>query len=105
MQGEIVKPAERKAKMKENVLRGSKFVEEQVSNLGREASRLRGVVNEAVDESLVNARRAARRGYNSAEDLLEETAHEIKRHPFRSVACALAMGALAGWLLFPRRKR
>ena len=73
-------------------------------NLGREASRLRGVVNEAVDESLVNARRAARRGYNSAEDLLEETAHEIKRHPFRSVACALVMGALAGWLLFPRRK-
>ncbi|HSE36768.1 MAG TPA: hypothetical protein VLG74_05640 [Blastocatellia bacterium] len=91
--------------MKENVLRGSQFVEEQFSNLGREASRLRGAVSEAVDESLVNARRAARRGYNSAEDLIDDAAHQIKRHPFRSVVCALAMGALVGWLLFPRRRR
>ena len=104
--GETLNPqTERKAKMKENVLRGSQFVEEQFSNLGREASRLRGAVSEAVDESLVNARRAARRGYNSAEDLIDDAAHQIKRHPFRSVVCALAMGALVGWLLFPRRRR
>lgn len=91
--------------MKENVLRGSQFVEEQISNLGREASRLKGVVSEAVDDSLVNARRAAKRGYNSAEDMIEEASHEIKRHPIRSVLCALAIGALAGWLLFPRGRR
>ena len=91
--------------MKENVLKGTQFVEEQISNLGHEASRLRGVVTDAVDDSLVNARRAARRGYNSAEDLIDETSHHIKRHPLRSVLCALAIGALAGWLLFPRRRR
>lgn len=90
--------------MKENVLKGTQFVEEQFSNLGREASRLRAVVTDAVDDSLVNARRAARRGYNSAEDLIEEASHEIKRHPLRSVLCALALGALAGWLLIPRRR-
>jgi hypothetical protein len=54
--------------MKENVLKGTQFVEEQFSNLGREATRLRGVVTDAVDDSLVNARRAAKRGYNTAED-------------------------------------
>jgi ElaB/YqjD/DUF883 family membrane-anchored ribosome-binding protein len=91
--------------MKENVIRGTQFVEEQISNLGREASRIRGVVSEAVDDSLVNARRVARRGYNSAEDLIDETSHQIKRHPLRSVLCALAMGAVVGWLLAPRRKR
>ena len=90
--------------MKENVQRGTQFVEEQISNLGREATRLRGVVTDAVDDSLVNARRAARRGYNSAEDLIDEASHQIKRHPLRSVFCALAVGAIAGWLLFPRRR-
>ena len=90
--------------MNENVLKGTQFVEEQISNLGREASRLRGVVTEAVDDSLVNARRAARRGYNSAEDLIDDVSHEIKRHPLRSVLCALAVGAIAGWLLLPRRR-
>ena len=91
--------------MKENVVRGTQFVEEQISNLGREATRLRGVVTDAVDESMVNARRAARHGYSAAEDLIDETSHQIKRHPIRSVLCALAVGALAGWLLFPRRRR
>ena len=91
--------------MKENVIRGTQFVEEQISNLGREASRIRGVVSEAVDDSMVNARRVARRGYNSAEDMVEETSHQIKRHPIRSVLCALAMGAVLGWLLAPRRSR
>ena len=94
--------------MKENVIRGTQFVEEQFSNLGREASRIRGVVSEAVDDSLVNARRVARRGYNSAEDLIEETSHQIKRHPLRSVLCAVAMGAVVGgvvgWLVAPRRR-
>ena len=90
--------------MKENVQRGTQFVEEQISNLGREATRLRGVVTDAVDDSLVNARRAARRGYNSAEDLIDDVSHEIKRHPLRSVLCALAFGAIAGWLLLPRRR-
>jgi ElaB/YqjD/DUF883 family membrane-anchored ribosome-binding protein len=91
--------------MKENVQRGTEFVEEQISNLGREVAWLRGVVTEAIDDSMINARRAARRGYNSAEDLIDETSHQIKRHPLRSMLCALAMGAIAGWLLFPRRRR
>ena len=91
--------------MRENVVRGTQFVEEQISNLGREATRLKGVVTEAVDDSMVSARRAARHGYTAAEDLIEETSHEIKRHPLRSVLCAMGIGAILGWLLLPSRRR
>jgi len=91
--------------MKENVVRGTQFVEEQFSNLGREATRLKGVVSDVVDDSMVSARRAARHGRSAAEDWIEETSHQIKRHPLRSVLCSLVVGALAGWLLFPRRRR
>lgn len=90
--------------MKENVLRGTHFVEEQISNLGREATRFKGVVTDAVEDSLVNAKRAVKRGYESAEDFVDETSHRIKRYPLRSVVCALACGVLAGWLLFRNRK-
>ena len=90
--------------MKENVLRGTQFVEEQISNLGREASRITGVVGDTVEDSLVSARRAVKRGYGSAEDMLDEAAHSIKRYPLRSVIAAFAVGAFAGWLIFRGRR-
>jgi ElaB/YqjD/DUF883 family membrane-anchored ribosome-binding protein len=90
--------------MKENVLRGTQFVEDQISNLGREASRLKSVVSEKVDDSLVTAKRAVNRGYVSAEDLIDEASHNIKRYPVRSVLAAFAIGALAGWLLSNGRR-
>lgn len=90
--------------MRENVLRGTQFVEEQISNLGREASRLKGVVSDTVEDSIVSARRAVKRGYGSAEDLVDEAAHSIKRYPLGSVIGAFAIGAFAGWLLFRGRR-
>jgi len=91
--------------MKDNVLKGTQFVEEQISNLGREASRFKGVVTDAVEDSLITAKRAVRRGYVSAEDLVDEASHRIKRHPFRSVLGAFVIGALAGWLMFGNRRQ
>jgi ElaB/YqjD/DUF883 family membrane-anchored ribosome-binding protein len=85
--------------MKENVLRGTQFVEEQISSLGREASRLKGAVTDAVEDSVITAKRAVKRGYNSAEDMIDEAAHQIKRYPLRSVMGAFAIGALVGCLL------
>jgi ElaB/YqjD/DUF883 family membrane-anchored ribosome-binding protein len=90
--------------MKENVLRGTQFVEEQISNLGREASRIKSVVSDTVEDSLVTARRAVKRGYGSAEDLIDDAVHTIKRYPVRSVIGAFAVGAFAGWL-FSRGQR
>ncbi len=90
--------------MNQNVLKGTQFVEDQISNIGREASRLKGVVTDAVEDSLINAKRAVRRGYSSAEDVLDEASHRIKRHPFASVAGAFVIGALAGWVLLGNRR-
>lgn len=90
--------------MKENVLRETQFVEDQISNFAREASRLKGVVTDAVEDSLITAKRAVRRGYVSAEDLVDEASHRIKRHPFGSVAGAFVIGAVAGWLLLGNRR-
>ena len=86
--------------MKENVVRATQFVEEQISNLGREASRFKGTVTDAVEDSLVSARRAVKRGYSSAEDLVDEATHRIKRYPLGSVLGAFAIGVFAGWVLF-----
>lgn len=85
--------------MRENVVRGTQFVEEQISNLGREASRLKDVVTDAVEDSVITAKRAVKRGYNSAEDMIEEASHQIKRYPLRSVISAFAIGALIGCML------
>ena len=90
--------------MRDNVLRGTQFVEEQISNLGREASRIKDVVGESIEDSIVSARRAVKKGYGTAEDLMEETTHCIKRYPLRSVLGAFAVGACAGWLLFRVRR-
>jgi hypothetical protein len=86
------------------VLRGSQFVGEQISNFGREASRIKGAVSNTVEDSLINARRAVKRGYGSAEDLIDEAAYRIKRYPLRSVIGAFAIGAFASWLLFRGRR-
>jgi ElaB/YqjD/DUF883 family membrane-anchored ribosome-binding protein len=90
--------------MKENVLRGTQFMEDQISTLGREASRLKSVVSDKVEDSLVTAKRAVKRGYDSAEDLIDEASHSIKRYPLRSVIGAFAIGAVAGWLFFGGRR-
>ncbi|HJZ68310.1 MAG TPA: hypothetical protein VKF81_09330 [Blastocatellia bacterium] len=90
--------------MKENVVRATQFVEEQISNLGREASRFKGTVTDAVEDSLVSAKRAVKRGYSSAEDLVDEASHQIKRYPLSSVIGAFAVGAFVGWLLFRNRR-
>ena len=90
--------------MKENVLRGTQFVGDQLSSIGQEASRLKGVVAEAVEDSMVTARRAVKHGYASAEDWVDEASHQIKRHPLGYVAGAFALGALVSWLVFGNRR-
>ena len=87
--------------MKENLLRKARFAEEQIASVGREASRLKEAVSGVVEETMLDAKRTARRGYRAAENLLDEATHTVKRNPWRSVALALGIGALIG-LVIPR---
>lgn len=63
---------------------------------------LKNKVAEAVDEGLDATRRTIKRSQRAAEDLVDETAHCIKRDPLRSVAvtfgAGIGLGALIGWL-------
>src|SRR5215470_13912819 len=58
-------------------------------------------VRHELEDGVVSARRAAKRGQYAAEDLLEETAHCVKRNPISAVAVSFwagfGLGALALW--------
>jgi ElaB/YqjD/DUF883 family membrane-anchored ribosome-binding protein len=45
------------------------------------------------------AERLLKRGRHAVEDCVEETAHQIKHYPMRSVAVAFAAGAALGFLV------
>lgn len=73
-----------------------------------EAVRLKAAVTDALEDGVHAARRAMKHGLFVAEDLMEDAAHEVKRHPLEAVATASVLsftaGVLAGWLLFGLRK-
>jgi ElaB/YqjD/DUF883 family membrane-anchored ribosome-binding protein len=79
----------------------------QVVGTGRKLLRMRRKVSSAVADGLDNARRTANRGMHAAEDLKDDTAHAIKRHPLRAIAITAGVGFgsgfLLGWLLSRRK--
>jgi ElaB/YqjD/DUF883 family membrane-anchored ribosome-binding protein len=89
--------------MKENIMKDTLQTGARIAQLGQEASRVKGVVtdavSEAVEDGVTAARRAAKKGYYAAEDFMDETAYRVKRNPFGAVAIAFGAGALVGLLL------
>jgi len=75
--------------MKENVLRTATIASERVAQ-GFTASK------EAVAEALEDGRKLVKRTRRSAEDLLDEASHNIRRFPIRSVVIALGAGIVIG---------
>ena len=74
-----------------------------------ESARLKAAVTDALEDGVPAARRAMNHGLHVAEDIMDDAAHEVKRHPLEAVAStsvlSFAAGVLAGWLLFGLRKR
>ena len=72
----------------------------QVSELGHQAGRLKSVastaVAEAIEDGRAAAKRAVKRSYNRAEDLMDDAAHRVKKAPLQSVAVCFGIGMLAG---------
>jgi hypothetical protein len=56
---------------------------------------------ETLDDGVTAAQRLLKRSRYTVEDGLEEAAHNIKQHPFSSLAIGFAAGAALG-LLVPR---
>ena len=72
---------------------------EQLVEIGDEA---KTAASHAFKDAVSGGKRFAKRSRYAAEDLMEDTAHRVKRDPFRSVGIGLAIGfgigALAVWM-------
>jgi ElaB/YqjD/DUF883 family membrane-anchored ribosome-binding protein len=81
-----------------------KEIKEAAQRVERSVSDARAAVSEKLDDGMVAARRLLKRSRNTVRDGLEEAAHTIKQHPFRSLAIGFAAGAMLGFLM-PRPKK
>jgi ElaB/YqjD/DUF883 family membrane-anchored ribosome-binding protein len=74
----------------------------RVAQVGVDALLTKAKLSQTVEDSVYKAKRLAKRGRYAAEDLVDETAHRIKRDPLRSIAVtfgiAFGLGALTAWL-------
>ena len=74
-----------------------------------ETARLKSVVADVLEDGVHAARRAMKHGLFVAEDLMDDAAHEVKRHPLQAVATtsimSFAAGVAVGWIIFGLRKR
>jgi ElaB/YqjD/DUF883 family membrane-anchored ribosome-binding protein len=82
----------------------AKEVKEAAPRVEKGVTDAKAAVSEKLDDGMVAARRLLKRSRYIIEDKLEEAAHAIKQHPFRTLAVGFAAGALLGFLV-PRPGR
>jgi hypothetical protein len=65
---------------------------EKIVHIGMNTEDLRENASQIIEDGMEDAKRLAKRGRYAAEDLIEETAHQIKKEPFRSVGVTFGLG-------------
>jgi len=74
-----------------------------------ETVRLKSAVTDAIEDGVHAARRAMKHGLHVAEDMMDDAAHEVKRHPMGAMATtsilSFTAGVLVGWMVFGLGKR
>jgi ElaB/YqjD/DUF883 family membrane-anchored ribosome-binding protein len=87
---------------KSSLLEKAMHLGQRLAEVGGEASRSKTAASHAVEDTMTEAKRLAKRSRYAAEDLMKDAAHRVKRDPLRSVALGLAiglsMGAMAVWV-------
>lgn len=82
-------------------------VDQQIDDTTRKANRAAYAVADALEDSVLAAKRAARDGADRATELLCNIRRRLQRHPLGTVAVTFAAGAVAGaaigWMI--RRKQ
>lgn len=74
-------------------------MQEDVKRMEKEVDKAKAAISAKLEDGKIAAERLLKRGRYAVEDGIEQTAHDIKRHPFRSVAIGLAAGAVLGFLV------
>ena len=93
------------------VMIASKTLASLGTEIAGEAARIKdkviGTVEEGVNSGKAAMKRVSKRGCALAEDLLDEAAYRVKRHPIQSVGITLGIGLAAGiaigWLAGRKR--
>jgi ElaB/YqjD/DUF883 family membrane-anchored ribosome-binding protein len=75
-----------------DVQEGARRIEKGVNNA-------KAAISAKLEDGKIAAERLLKRGRYAVEDGIEQTAHNVKRHPFSSVAIGLAAGAVLGFLV------
>ncbi len=82
-------------------------VGQQIDDTTHKAARAASAVADALEDSVIAARRVARDGADAAPELLYNTKRRFERHPFESAAitfaAGIATGTAIGWMM-KRRK-
>ena len=74
-------------------------MQEGVKRMEKEVDKAKAAISAKLEDGKIAAERLLKRSRYAVEDGIEQTAHDIKRHPFRSVAIGLAAGAVLGFLV------
>jgi len=68
----------------------------QVAESIRKLSRATSAMAEAIDEGAGAIKLAVKRSGDLAEELMDDTAQRVKRHPVEAMVATLALGLVAG---------
>lgn len=85
------------------IIKGAVDVAEKAAKTAYDIEKMKVAASQAVEDGVAKAKRMIKKGRYAAEDMMEDTAHHIKREPFRSVGImfgtGLGLGILAGCLI------
>jgi hypothetical protein len=78
-------------------------VGQQIDDTTHKATRAVSAVTDALEDSVIAARRTARDGADAATELLYNTKRRFERHPLETVAvtfaAGIATGTMIGWMM------
>ena len=90
-------------------LRGALTAVEQAAMASLKVEKLKERASHVIEDGIVDAKRLAKRGRYAAEDLVEDTAHRIKKDPWPAVGITfgigLGLGVVMGLLVASRFRK
>ncbi|MGB7202146.1 MAG: hypothetical protein WBD16_07745 [Pyrinomonadaceae bacterium] len=88
---------------KDGFFKGAIHAVEEAAKTGVKVERLKEKATHLIEDGMIDAKRMAKRGIYAAEDLVEDTAHRIKKDPWLSVGVTfgvgMGLGVMLGWLV------
>jgi hypothetical protein len=82
--------------MEEDILKGA---DEQVAESIHRLSRATSAMADVIDEGVGVIKRAVKRSGDLAEELMDDTAQRVKRHPVEAMAATFALGVIVGMII------